>query len=249
MDFEDHFSAHAEQYAASRPTYPATLFEYLASLAPDVDLAWDCGTGNGQAAVSLAEYFNRVIATDPSADQIENAFTHPQVEYRVEPSESTSIESNTVSLVTAGTAAHWFRFEEFYAEVRRVCKPNAVLAVWAYRLPAILPEVDRLLQHYFREILDGYWPERIKYLDERYTTLPFPFPEIDDPGFTYETGWTMYQILGFLNSWSGTRRYLSEQKAPPVDLIEEKLERAWGTPEQKRTVRWRLHLRIGRVNE
>lgn len=249
MDFEDHFSAHAEQYAASRPTYPGALFEYLASLAPDVDLAWDCGSGNGQAAVSLAEYFNRVIATDPSADQIENAFTNPRVEYRVEPSETTSIESNTVSLVTAGTAAHWFRFEEFYAEVRRVCKPRGILAVWCYHLPDILPEADRLLQRYLRDILNGYWPDRFRYLDKKYKTLPFPFSEIDDPGFTYETEWTMYQILGFLNSWSGTRQYLAMEGSHPVDLIEKELERAWGTPEQKRTVRWRLHLRIGRVNE
>ena len=49
------------------------LFTYLASLCPAHDLAWDCATGNGQAAVALAPHFEQVIATDASAQQIDQA--------------------------------------------------------------------------------------------------------------------------------------------------------------------------------
>jgi hypothetical protein len=48
--FPDHFSQQAGDYARYRPSYPAALVDYLASLTPRHDRAWDVGTGNGQAA-------------------------------------------------------------------------------------------------------------------------------------------------------------------------------------------------------
>ncbi len=172
MTFQDHFSEQAKQYAKYRPRYPAALFEYLATMAPVRELAWDAGTGNGQAALELAKHFQRVIATDASADQIENAFRHERIDYRVEPAEKTSIAANTVDLVTVGTAVHCFDFDAFYTEVRRVCKPKAVLAVWMYNLPSIDPKVDRCLNIFDNKILKAYWPERLNYLFECYRTIP-----------------------------------------------------------------------------
>ena len=55
--FKDHFSGHAVEYAKFRPHYPDELFEYLALISPRHELAWDCATGNGQAAVGLARHF------------------------------------------------------------------------------------------------------------------------------------------------------------------------------------------------
>src|SRR6266498_1141048 len=83
MTFKDHFSKQAADYANFRPRYPRELFEYLGSVAPSRALAWDCATGNGQAAVELAEVFDRVIATDASEKQIANAEPHDRVEYRI----------------------------------------------------------------------------------------------------------------------------------------------------------------------
>lgn len=160
MTFQDHFSEQAKEYARHRPTYPAAMFAYLASLAPSQELAWDCGTGNGQAAIALAEQFQHVIATDASASQIENAFPHERVEYRVEPSEQTSLPTGAVDLVTVGTAVHWFDFDRFYTEVRRVTKANGILAVWTYSFPDIMPAVERWIENFYFMTLKGFWPER-----------------------------------------------------------------------------------------
>jgi 2-polyprenyl-3-methyl-5-hydroxy-6-metoxy-1,4-benzoquinol methylase len=100
MPFRDYFSAQAQQYARHRPQYPGALFDYLATLAPAHECAWDCGAGNGQAAVELARHFQRVIATDASEEQIQNAFTHERVDYRVEQAEKTSIHGNSVDLIS-----------------------------------------------------------------------------------------------------------------------------------------------------
>ena len=248
MPFRDHFSKHADDYARYRPSYPDALFDYLAEQAPGNKLAWDCGTGSGQAAIQLAERFERVIATDASTEQIEHAFPHARVEYRVEPAEQTSIESSTVDLITVGVAVHWFDFEPFFKEVRRVAKPGALLAVWTYSFPEIIPAVDRVIERYYYEVLSGYWPERIRHLEARYRSLPFPFKQLQPPEFFIEMNWDLSDLFGFLGSWSSTRRYLEKNGTDPLDIVRGDFQFAWGQPDEKRLIRWLLHTRMGRVD-
>lgn len=248
MPFQDYFSDQAKEYAQHRPRYPEAMFEYLASLAPSRDLAWDCGTGNGQAALALAEKFQHVIATDASAAQIANAFPCERVEYRVEPSEKTSIASASVDLITVGTAIHWFDFEAFYQEVRRVSKQNGILAVWTYYFPIVEPEIDRWLEHFYWETLAGFWPERIHYLEERYETLPFPFEEIQPPKFEMEATWSVDNLIGFLASWSAVRKLVEAQGEAAFEGQVKELERIWGAETEEREIRWPLYFRIGNIS-
>jgi hypothetical protein len=247
MPFRDYFSQQAKEYARHRPRYPESMFDYLASLAPSNELVWDCGTGNGQAALALADRFQRVIATDASAEQIASTFPHERIEYRVEPSEYTNIPSGTVDLITVGTAVHWFDFDPFYAEVRRVGKADAILAVWTYHLPIIDPEIDRWLEHFYRITLAEYWPERIRYLDQRYRTLPFPFAEIEPPEFEMEANWNADNLIGFLASWSAARKLVEVKGDKAFERQIEELERLWGKKSRKHGIRWPLHFRIGKL--
>jgi SAM-dependent methyltransferase len=246
LNFEDHFSKQSQIYAQYRPQYPEEIYAYLASIAPAKNLAWDCGTGNGQAALGLAKYFDRVFATDASAEQIAHAYSHPNVEYRVEPAEHISLADSSVDLITVAVAIHWFNFDEFYREVKRVLKPNGVLAAWTYNFAEVSPEIDSLFRHYYYNVLNGYWPERIHYLEEGYVTIPFPFEEITSPSFAMQANWDLDQFAGFLNSWSATQRYKEQKGHHPLEMIWEKLAAAWGNENQPRLVRWPLHFRIGR---
>ncbi|MCA9906852.1 MAG: class I SAM-dependent methyltransferase, partial [Anaerolineae bacterium] len=245
---EDHFSEQAQDYVRYRPQYPPELFTYLASIAPGRQLAWDCGTGNGQAALSLAEHFDRVIATDASADQITHAAPHPRISYRVERAEDIDLDANSLDLVTVAIAVHWFDFDSFYQAVRRVLKPGGILAVWTYHLPAIEPAIDRLLTRYYGEVLAGYWPERFRYVDARYRTLPFPFTELTPPQLEMQTDWTLTQVAGFLSSWSATRQYVKARQQHPLEAIWPELTDLWGDAEHTRTLHWPLHIRIGRAD-
>ena len=247
MPFRDYFSSIAEKYAEHRPGYPAEMFDYLASLAPGRDLAWDCGTGSGQAALELAGRFDRVIATDASAEQLKYARPHPRITYLVERAERSSNPANSVDLITAGTAVHWFDFDAFYEEVRRAGKPGGVLAVWTYFRPYLEPHIDEIIFDFYGKTLNGYWPERIHYLAEGYRTLPFPFEEIEPPEFHVEAQWTLEDLLGFLSSWSAVKRYLEQEDYHPVGLILDDLKRYWGQEDQQRTIRWPLYFRIGRL--
>jgi SAM-dependent methyltransferase len=244
--FEDHFSNHSEQYAQFRPKYPDEIYAYLASIAPGHSLAWDCGTGNGQAALGLAKYFDRVHATDASADQISLAYAHEKVEYHVESAEHVSLHDASVDLVTVAVAIHWFKFDEFYREARRVLKPEGILAAWTYSFPEISPEMDQLVRQYYYEVVGEYWPERIHYLEEHYKTIPFPFEEIAFPAFVMKADWSLGQFAGFLDSWSATQRYKSQKGQHPLEIIWPKLSAAWGDGNEPRRIRWPLYFRIGR---
>jgi SAM-dependent methyltransferase len=220
------------------------MFEYLGSIAPSRQLAWDCGTGNGQAAVGLAAVFDRVIATDASEKQIANAEPHERVEYRVAAAENSGLESDTIDLVMVAQALHWFELDRFYAEARRILKPDGVLAATAYNLLQISLGIDQVVNRYYYEIVGPFWPAE-RALVEGFTELPFPFPEKNPPSFQVNANWDMEQLLGYLRSWSATQGFMAARGKDPLEQIRGELRSIWEDPRQHRRVTWPLILRVG----
>jgi SAM-dependent methyltransferase len=222
------------------------LFRYLATVAPGEQLAWDCATGNGQAAVALTEMFEQVIATDASEKQIANAEAHRRIDYRVALAEESGIESNTVDLITVAQALHWFDLERFHTEVRRVLKPEGVVAAWAYKLAQVDPAIDRVVNHYYSEVVGACWPaERV--LVEKFEELPLPFPQIAAPPFEMVAEWDVEHLIGYLRTWSATQRFMAANRRDPLKDVEEDLRSAWGDAEQLRRVVWPLAVRVVRI--
>jgi SAM-dependent methyltransferase len=244
VSFKDHFSKQAAGYAKFRPRYPQKLFDCLGRIAPSRQLAWDCGTGNGQAAVGLASVFDRVIATDASEKQIANAQSHEIVEYRVVPAENSGIGSETIDLILVAQALHWFDLDRFYAEARRVLKPDGVLAASAYNLLHIEPAIDQVVNRYYYEVVGPFWPPERR-LVEQFADLPFPFQEIDPPRFEMTASWDLAHLLGYLRTWSSTQRFLAAKGSDPLEQITDELNAAWGDSKRKRMVLWPLIVRIG----
>ncbi len=136
---KDLFSAQSKQYASFRPTYPKELYDFILSHVKNRSIAWDCGCGNGQVANDLSPYFEKIFATDLSAKQIENAVAAPNIKYFISKAEQTSFPDKSFDVITVGQAIHWFDFPAFYNEVKRVSKPDAVLAVWGIFFIAYFP--------------------------------------------------------------------------------------------------------------
>jgi ubiquinone/menaquinone biosynthesis C-methylase UbiE len=245
MSFKDHFSKQASDYAKFRPRYPREMFKYLGTVARSRALAWDCATGNGQAAVALSSVFERVIATDASEAQIANAEAHARVEYRVAPAENSGIESDTIDLVMVAQALHWFDLDRFYAEVKRLLKPGGIFAVSAYKFFGIAPEVDEVVNNrYYRKVVGPFWPPE-RTLIEKFEQLPFPFPETETPRFEMSVHWKLEHLIGYLRTWSATQRFIAANRRDPLEEIAAELGAAWGDTKQSRRVVWPLTLRVG----
>jgi SAM-dependent methyltransferase len=245
MRFKDHFSGHAAEYARYRPHYPQEMFEHVASLTPARGLAWDCATGNGQAAIALAPFFARVIATDASAQQIENAEPRDGVEYRVAPAETSGLPVQSCDLIMVAQALHWFDLPAFFSEADRVLKPGGILTVAAYNLLAVDRETDSLVNWFYYHTTGPFWPPEREIVEAAYRTITFPFPEVEVPSFEMRTEWTLDQLLGYLRTWSATKRYFETHGVDPVDSLGDELRAQWSEGEV-REVRWPMTLRAFR---
>jgi len=243
---KDNFSAQSNEYARFRPGYPPELLEEICQLCSAFDCAWDCATGNGQIAAALSEHFRQVEATDISENQLKNAIQKPNIRYQVAAAEAAVFPPGIFDLVIVGQAAHWFDLEKFYPEVRRVLKPGGILALIGYNLLEIDVETDAVVQHLYSDVLGKYWDAERHLIETAYTTIPFPFPEIDfqETAMCYE--WRFDQLQGFLQTWSAVQHFTREQGFSPItESFIAALRATW--PENSlKTVTFPIFGRIGR---
>jgi SAM-dependent methyltransferase len=245
--FKDHFSVGSAGYAAYRPTYPRALADFLADASPGTELALDCGCGSGQLSVLLAGRFARVVATDASAKQIENAEPRAGVEYRVAPAEASGLPNGSADLVTAAQAAHWFDLPAFYAEARRVLRPRGIVALVTYGIIEMDEPVHEVVRHFYRDVVGPYWPPERRHVEEGYRAFDFPFAEFPAPPLAIEATWNLGELTGYADTWSATRAAEKALGRAPIERFRRDLAEAWGEPEARRTVRFPLSLRVGRV--
>lgn len=246
MTFSDHFSERAALYSVYRPSYPEELFEWICSQSPRRRLAWDCATGNGQAATGLAAVFEKVIATDASERQISLAVPHPRIEYRVATAYDSGIADASLDAVTVAQALHWLDADRFHMEVQRVLASDGFVCVWAYGDPVFdSPELHSIVDKYNHGTVENYWKPERRHVLEGYSRLPFPYREVQAPAFMLEREWTLPELAGFVRTWSSTAAYVAERGIDPVVALEHELFAHWGEKEERRIIRWPLSVRAG----
>lgn len=249
MTFKDYFSKHSKDYARFRPHYPDDLFQYLNTLVNNHLSAWDCGTGNGQVALSLVKYFQKVYASDASASQIANTIKHNQIEYFVSVAESTSLASQSIDLITVAQAFHWFDATRFYEEVKRVLKPDGILAIWCYgylEIPTAEEKLTTALDNLY-QIVEPFWPPERNLVNTGYKTIPFPFAEIITPNFSMSMQWSAEELIGYLSTWSSTQRCLAEKGEEIILKAMEAIANSYPV-NQSLEIHYPITLRVGKLN-
>jgi SAM-dependent methyltransferase len=246
MAFQDHFSDRAASYRAFRPTYPSELFAWLADLAPARALAWDCATGNGQAAVPLAAHFAQVFATDASAEQVAHAERHPNVTYAVAPAEACPLPDASADLVLIAQALHWVDRPKFFAEARRVLKPGGALVATCYLAPSASPAVDVVLREW-EAFIAPYWTPERALLEDRFRGTEFPFAEVPVPALEVSALVSLDGLLGYLGTWSAARAFEKRHGTNPLEAFASKFAAAWNCAECAHVLRWELTGRAGRA--
>ncbi|EJO2026801.1 methyltransferase domain-containing protein [Vibrio parahaemolyticus] len=241
------FSDKSELYEVARPLYPEALFEYLAKVAPSTLLAWDCACGNGQAANSLVRYFERVEATDVSSEQISNAKLNPKITYSVSTSESTSFADSSFDLVCVAQALHWFDFDTYWSEVKRVLKPNGVFAAWGYTWPSVDLAVDRVFKDSILNVIEPYWVPQNRLLWDHYESVELPFSQLSTPELKMQVHWDLDEFLSFVSTFSATRRCVDDIGDSFLHEARKELIKVWGLGTTKRLIDLDFVLLAGRL--
>ncbi len=254
--FADHFSAVATEYANARPEYPPALFAWVASIAPACGLVWEAGCGSGQASRGLAEVFDAVFATDPSAAQIAQAGGGEwpdRLRFAVEPAERCSLADDSVDAVCVAQALHWFDRAAFFAECARVLKPGGVLVAWGYQ-DIEVPQALRQAVGDFAARIHDSWPAERHLVDTAYADLlPVfdapPFETIDTaapPAHEIVADWPLTRMLDYFGSYSAVKRYREAHRTDPVAVHAPAIAAAWGDPGATQRLRWPLFLHARR---
>ncbi|KFK25364.1 hypothetical protein AALP_AA8G103700 [Arabis alpina] len=255
------FDKQADLYLDARPNYPSEWFSKLANLTDHNHSAWDAATGNGQAALAVAEHYERVIATDVSESQLNLATPHPKINYHHTPSSMTDDElveliggENSIDLITVAQAIHWFDLPKFYTIANRVLrKPNGIIAVWGYNDVVVTPEFDAVQYRFHAKTLPYWKYPNIQHIFDSYEALQFPFESVGmglegKPLKLEMVKTTSFEgILRMFKSWSA----IVTAKEKGVELLTEslvkELEDAWGGSKLIRTVVYKAFMIVGKI--
>ena len=230
------FSDKSDLYASSRSEYPQEVFGYLASICPATHLAWDSACGNGQAAVGLKKEFDRIHATDVSEEQISNAKTHPGISYATVESENTALESDSCDLICVAQALHWFDYDRFWPEARRILKPGGIFSAIGYNWPSISEAIDFEIKKHVLDIIEPYWAPQNKLIWNHYRDLNIPFAKQETPKFTMSVDWDLDELFGLMHTFSATRRCMDAIGEHFLDAAYSIVADIWGAPDLKRHV-------------
>ncbi len=180
--------------------------------------------------------FDEVCATDVSDEQITNAPSHPRISYSVSPSEKTSFDDNAFDLVCVAQALHWFDFDRFWPEVKRVLKPGGVFSAWGYTWLHVDRDIDGLIQRCILDTVAPYWAPQNKLIWDHYQDVEIPFIRLDSPHMKMEFAWNLDQLFNFLHTFSATRRCMEEiGDAFFVDAYK-MAKSIWGDPSETKSM-------------
>lgn len=147
----------SKHYQDSRPNYPQSFYNTLLAYHDEKGgrgLAVDIGCGSGFVAFKLANYFDKVIGTDPSEVMINQCNQQKNEKLSFLPGTGEAhppeIEEGTVDLITGAECCHWVDHGRFFAESARVLKPNGTLAYWFYKDPIFVghPRANEIYENY-----------------------------------------------------------------------------------------------------
>lgn len=140
--FRSYGKDESKRYAQLRLAYHQSVYESIiaqhTTSGGKLNNLLDVGCGPGLATRDLAAYFNHGIGIDPGESMIEVAqsmdiktSTSEPVSFKVTSAEDMAgIEDNSIDVITAANAAHWFDMPAFWRRAAQVLRPGGSVALW-----------------------------------------------------------------------------------------------------------------------
>ncbi|KAF7370564.1 S-adenosyl-L-methionine-dependent methyltransferase [Mycena sanguinolenta] len=247
-----------------RALYESVLAYHEQSLEiPGTSARWDhvvdLGCGTGQATAELLQVpqveadlseederslgFTRATGIDPSSKMIEEATAHAatlgargaSLKFVQSPAESLGfLQDQSVDMVVAAQAAHWFDWDRLWPELSRVLRHGGTVAFWIYsefRLPQY-PHLTPLITEYAQgsdpaTSIGPYWEPGRRILNNHLLDIQAPPSGWDDLTRAFFTGahypdlpqphlepimrktmtWGGAGLHGYLNTFSALHKY------------------------------------------
>lgn len=262
----------AANYAKFRPTYPPRLYEHILDYhlkhnksAPKTVVDFGCGTG--QATKALGDHCQQVLGLDPSKTMIDQALQedHAQnVDFAVcdESSLESKVAENSIDLLTAAEAAHYFSWPQFWDRAAFILKPGGTLALfsyWTFAFPEY-PEVAQIIDDYAyaddkcgphwdsgRDCLNREYVDIKESMDPtKFTDLEYRVNHFDkfrpqEPFEQIKQNVSVDTVISLLKTWSPYFNYKAANPDKPdiADAVLHKISKATGlTADSKVTVKW-----------
>ena len=138
--FVNRFTGRAEAYSKYRPTYPREIIDILnAQIGFNKDkIVADIGSGTGILTKIFLDNGNRVFGIEPNDEMRsfaeKNLSSYDNFVSMNQSAENTGLPSNSIDLVTAGQALHWFDLDQSRTEFARILKSlGSVMIVYNER--------------------------------------------------------------------------------------------------------------------
>jgi SAM-dependent methyltransferase len=152
------FSDRVENYVRARPGYPEAFFDFLRAeigLTAEWAIA-DIGSGTGISGAPLLKNGNAVYGIEPNAPMRQAAerllATYPRFDSVDATAEATTLADDSVDLVLAAQAFHWFDRAKARREFARILRQGGwVVLVWNERRldsTSFLRDYEQLLHTY-----------------------------------------------------------------------------------------------------
>ena len=252
---------HASFYAKARPKpsqeLTSHIIEYLGQkVTPSNGQKWnlclDVGCGSGQCTQILSPYFKSVIGSDTSENQVTEARNNVNLSnvtfvvsnrtrfllqlilsrVQVSPAEKLQASDNSVDLVSCSQSMHWFNLDKFYAEVKRVLRPNGVLAAFGYyNIPTVTVDgkeqagkefTDHLRAAYSHKYITQYSIPKLKVVDNGYLDLDFPFEDFTRvEGIKSSVKFSVEDLEGYVQAWSDYHRCYAAEPESALEVLEQ----------------------------
>ena len=248
MTAKNYFEEKGDEYSQYRPTYPDRLGTLLAQLCQNNEHALEIGCGSGQLSGVLAKNFDVVIATDPSIEQISNAQPYDRVHYQEGSAEKIEMPNNSVDLIVAAQSAHWFDLPNFYEQVKKIGKDQAILALISYGVFSMAGEVGKRFSDFYWQEIHQFWPPERKHIEQGYQSFDFPFAELSLPKLSIERHWTIPQMLGYIETWSAVRIARKSDNSSLLEILKRDISSMNSDSDETYRIEWPIVGRVGKLS-
>lgn len=183
----------SKRYAQLRLAYHSSVYESIiaqhTATGGKLDSLLDIGCGPGLATRDLAVCFSHATGIDPSEGMIGVAqsvdmktSTSEPVRFKLATAEEMAgIDDNSIDMITAANAAHWFNMPAFWKRAAQVLKPGGSVAMWtsgelvAHSDTPNADKINEAFKRWQKDYLEAHYETGNFLVRDTYKTLPMPW--------------------------------------------------------------------------